>query len=108
MEKESSFECVATFRNATNKKKRVMYTASPMKMAYKEGLVAFEKKYGESAESAGFELTAISIRDAAEALMHQWSWYDEFDLDVFKEGRVDGYALNAYTLEQLKNPDSID
>ncbi|MDR3414403.1 MAG: hypothetical protein P4L87_26155 [Formivibrio sp.] len=108
MEQDVCVECVATFRNKANSKKRVIYKACPMKAAYKEGLVAFEKEFGQSAEDAEFELAEISIRDIAEEPMHQWSWYEEFDIDLFKEGRVDGYALNAYTMEQLKNPDLID
>ena len=100
------YECVATFRNATNDKKRVIYHACPLKVAYKEGLAAFEKEFGQAAGAAGFELASISMRDTKE-MPHQWSWFEEYDVDAHREGRVDGCALNAYTLDQLKNPEMI-
>lgn len=107
MKQGTCFECVATFRDAANTKKRITYKACPMKTAYKEGLIAFEKEFGQAAEVAGFELAEIAVRDTAEEPLHQWSWFDEYDVDCHREGRVDGYALNAYTLEQLKNPELI-
>lgn len=106
MQETTCFECVATFRNAKQQKKRLVYQACPMKTAYREGLLAFKKELGQSAEEAGFELAEISVRDMKETL-HQWAWFEEFDLDTHKEGRIDGCALNAYTLEQLKNPELI-
>ncbi len=92
MEQAVCYECVATFRNAANAKKRVIYQACPMKTAYKEGLAAFTKEFGQSAADAGFTLAEISVRDS---------------VDLHRQGRVDGCALNAYTLEQLQNPDLI-
>ena len=106
MEELACFECVATFRSATKQKKRVMYHACPLKAAYRDGLTAFEKEFGQSAEAAGFELAEIMMRDIKGA-SHQLSWFEEFDLDAYKAGRIDGCALNAYTLEQLKNPEMI-
>lgn len=106
MEQAVCYECVATFRNDANAKKRVIYQACPMKTAYKEGLAAFIKEFGQSAAEAGFILAEISVRDSGVA-QHQWSWFEEYDIDLHRQGRVDGCALNAYTLEQLQNPDLI-
>jgi hypothetical protein len=39
--------------------------------------------------------------------MTQWAWFEEFDLDEQREGRINGCVLNSYTLEQLASPELI-